>query len=157
VSFSKRELELGTTVSATLTLLGLLLYLLTRAPYDAEGFWAPYIIATGGVGAMLLLVGFCWLVLALAHRHSHFFDADRPADANLFGVSMLVIVVVAGILIAVVLPRLPTTALSSLPGDPKARATIVRHERNFKLLTAAGVIVAAVAVASGPCRRFFRK
>lgn len=156
-SFTRRELIRTAVISGVLGLMGLVMVLATRAGTEPENFWHPYVVAIGGIGLMMLLFGFVWFALSAGHLFTTFFDTRRSMDSGTFAGTIAAIFVAVGVLLVVVLPRLPATPVSRLPPDPKDRIPIVRMESNFKLLVALGILASGAALASVPFRRFFRK
>jgi hypothetical protein len=67
MGFSRKELEKYRNYGIAGAVIGLIMALLTRIPYDSAGFWADYIVAIHGAGWLLLMFGSIWLVLSLIH------------------------------------------------------------------------------------------
>lgn len=156
-TFTKPELRRTAWIAGLVTAVGFILVLATSGSHPPEDFWQPYIIATGRIGALLLVFGFIWTALSLLHLRSTFFDEGRPMDAGQFGGTVAAVFVAVVILIAVLVPRVPRTAPSQLPADPKQRTAIVSLEQNFRTLVALSLVLAGAAVLYIPGRRFFGK
>jgi len=156
-TFTKPELRRTAWVAGIVTAVGFILVLATSGSHRPEDFWQPYILATGRIGALLLIFGFIWTALALAHLRTSFFDPTRPMDGGQFGGAVAAVLVAVVILIAVLLPRIPRTAPSQLSADPKQRAATVSLEHNFRSMVALSLIIAGAAVLYVPGRRFFGK
>lgn len=155
-TFTDRQLTRTLMTGIGAFVAGLTMFLLAQIPHDPEGFWNPYITAMGGSGLMALLFGVIWVALALAHRYSNFFDLDRKLDADKFMLTIVIITVAVLLLLFIIMPRLPSTPLSQLPTNPQSRTMAITVRRNFKLLVAAAIVLAGIAVASVPTRRFLR-
>lgn len=144
-------------VSGGALLVALVVFFLTRVPLPAEEFWAPYVQGLNRASLLITIFGFVWLALSLGHVFSQVFDLDRPMDASEFTATLAIVVVVTGVLLAILVPKVPMTPPSRLPSDPKQRAEVIRTENNFRGLVIAGLLASGVALASVPCRRFLSK
>ena len=139
------------------TLVGLVILLLVGLIGVKEGFWVAYTDGFRATGWMLVFVGLVWLAFTVAKDRASFLDMDRRISSDMFGVSVAAIGLIAIVALLVLLPRLPATKESSLPPDPKARAQVIREERNFRYYVSFALILSGLAVGSIPAIRFFRK
>ena len=135
---------------------GLVLYLLMRLSYDAQGFWYSYVVGLRGTGLMCMIFGLLWFTLTLMRLFTHFFDEERKLEADKLVGYMIAAGVVIIVALMLIVPRVPSTPSANLPGDAAKRREIVRVERNFKALVVAGVFLAGAAFVSVPFRRFMR-
>ena len=156
-NFSRVQLKVQAAVSAGLGLAGLVMYLSTLSPPRLDDFWAPYIIAIGGTGALLSIFGLVWLAITLAQLYTHLFNEERPIDSSQFGALLAGTAVGVVVLLLLVLPRVPATPPSRLPPDPAAQESLLRQDGNFRSLVTVAILMAGVAVVSIPSRRFFKK
>lgn len=149
-------MKLHACIAGILAATGFIAFLLTRSGLPTDNFWHPYVLATNRIALLLLIFGSIWLVLSLAHNRAQFFDLQRHMDSARFTVYMVATVVVMAVLFMSIMPKLPQTAPSQLPGEPAARQAIIRMEANFNRLVGFGILASGLAFISVPFRRFMR-
>jgi len=153
---SDRQMNVFIVTGAITAILGLVLFLVFRGPYERTEFWSIYRVATSGAGLMMLIFGIAWLLLGLAHRHSNFFDLSAKLEADKFAISLIAIGIVVVVALVIVLPKLPRTEPGKIRGNAEQKAKVLRVERNFRMLVTIVVLASGAAVASVPFRRFLR-
>ncbi|MCE9613310.1 MAG: hypothetical protein K8T26_03485 [Lentisphaerae bacterium] len=154
--YTKSAMKAHAILAGITTACGFALFLATRIPRPPEDFWAPYVAGFNRMSLLMLIFGFIWCVLSLAHEFSNFFDIERPMDSNEFMGSLIAIVVLVVALLATVPGRVPITPRAQMsPESDQART--VEMDQNLRRLVAAGILLSGVALASVPLRRFLRR
>lgn len=122
-----------------------------------EGFWVPYADGSRLMGWLALFSGSAWLALVAARNRTSCFDLHRRLDVEKLGVTLAAIALAIFVALVLVIPHLPATAESNLPGDPNAQARILGTERNFRLFVTTALALAGTALSAYPILRFLRK
>jgi hypothetical protein len=158
MELSKKELRVCEALGMMVTAAGLVTVLLTAVlTHNPESFWDSYFEGFRVAGWIALLTGALWTIIASLRLRTTYFLLEHPMDADKAGFSIGAIVVAAGVLLLIVLPMLPTTANDKLPGEPKARAQVVRVETDFKLLVTGAIALTGGLLAFFPLRKLLTK
>jgi len=145
-------------VGGVVAALGVVSFLAGLIPLRQHSYWVGYFEAMRGGGLLGLFFGLVLARVAAAHLYTHFFDLKRRMRANEFGISLGIIIVMTGVLIAAVPSRLPTTPKERLRKmDAKVAAKIAGDEKRLKQMAGLMILVAGSVIAFYPSRRFFRR
>lgn len=136
---------------------GVITLLLVAMFGSEEGFWVIYTDGFRVVGWMVVCVASIWLAFSVARARTSFFDLARRIDADKFGLSIAAIALAVIVALVAILPQLPATDDADLPRDPKARAQVIRVERNLRYYVSTVLVLTGLAVGAFPAIRFFRK
>lgn len=154
--FRPSELKLYERLGIITAAVGLLVALITKLPHDPDSFWHEAITGLHGTAWVTFGAALVWTALAAAHRRTGFFSLNQRMDANAFGISMGAIAVATIVALVVLTKVIPSTPRDRLPGNQKARVSIMRKESTVRAVVCGAVLLTAGIMASYPIRKFLK-
>ncbi len=154
--FSKESLKRYEICGIAGIIIGMIMVFTASCLYEPEAFSECYIAGLRVVGYLVIVWGVMWLVFALVHSRTRYFDVDARMDADKAILSLVVAGIVTVALCCYCLGKMPATPMNKLPMDPKARESILKREQNDKRYVVAGILTVGAILAMFPSVRLYR-
>jgi len=129
----------------------------TSVKYDPLWRWADYFKTYNLVGVVGMIVAVIWFVLAILRNRTKFFDVTQKISPDEFSVTIGIIAIVTVIALFTTFSKLPTFVTPQVAPDDPGRPTLVKYDKNLKILVTVAILLSAAAVGSAPLRRFFKR
>jgi multisubunit Na+/H+ antiporter MnhB subunit len=154
-----KSIPFSMVLVAVVSIIAIIVALLTYLYKDTTSFWYDYICGIRGAGWLAFLVGTVILTFKILKHFTDFFDFKKIITPEKFSSNILCILTITIILIVLAMTFLPEEKSENLEPGSSSKYELIRkqQQKNFRFFVALFIMMAGLAVASVPVRRFMRK
>ena len=154
--FSKESLKRYEICGIAGVIIGMIMVFTASFLYEPEAFSECYIAGLRSVGYLVIVWGVMWLVFALLHSRTRYFDVDARMDADKAILSLVATGIVTIAICCYCVGKIQTTQMNKLPMDPKAREAVLKREQRDKRYVVTGILTVGAILAMFPGVRLYR-